>query len=84
MKNSLFEARKNLIGWIESLDDAEVLQKLIDIKNSASLEKCATNINSEKVEEQDFDQQFAAGMTPDELLENIASHIESIDSEENI
>ena len=29
-----------------------------------------------------FDEQFAAGMSSDELMENIAAHIESISSEE--
>ncbi|HPW88308.1 MAG TPA: hypothetical protein PKZ31_04315, partial [Kaistella chaponensis] len=39
--------------------------------------------NSEIPVENNFDEQFAAGMSSDELMENIASHIESINSEKS-
>ena len=78
----MLEKKKELIEWIDNLDDLEVLQKVLDLKNSTETSSLISDINSEKIIENDFDEQFAAGMSADELLENIAAHMESIATEE--
>ncbi|MGA9212576.1 hypothetical protein [Kaistella sp.] len=72
----MIEVKNELIEWIKNLDDLERLQKLIDIKNCHALASLVSDIKSETIVKTYFDEQFAAGMTSDELMENIAAHIE--------
>ncbi len=81
MEKSVIDLKNELIEWIESTYDSERLQQMLEIKNCAGSSSLIANINSETVIQEDFDQQFAAGMTSDELLENIAAHIKTINSE---
>lgn len=77
----MIDVKNELIEWIENTFDEEILQKLLDLKTDIESSSLISDINSESVIEEDFDQQFAAGMTSNELMENIAAHIESMDSE---
>lgn len=81
MENSMIEIKNEIIEWIENTFNEGILQKMVDLKNETS--SLISDINSEKTVENNFDEQFAAGMTSDELMENIAAHIESIASEES-
>jgi hypothetical protein len=83
MENSMREIKNELIDWIENTVDVEVLQKISNLKNQNDSSSLILNINSETLLKEDFDEQFAAGMSADELMENIAAHIESIASEES-
>ena len=79
----MIEIKNELIDWIENTFDPLILQKVTDLKNKIESSSLIADINSEIPVEANFDEQFAAGMSSDELMENIASHIESIDSEKS-
>ena len=81
MEKSMIEIKNELIDWIENTFDRELLQKILELKNENS--SLISDINSEEILENNFDEQFAAGMTSDELLENVAAHRESIAEQEN-
>ena len=83
MENSVIEIKNELIEWIQNIFDPEMLQKIMDLKNKVESSSLMAEINSEIPVENNFDEQFAAGMSSDELMENIASHIESINSEKS-
>ena len=83
MENSMIEIKNELIEWIQNIFDPEMLQKVMDLKNTIESSSLIAEINSEIPVENNFDEQFAAGMSSDELMENIASHIESINSEKS-
>ena len=83
MENSLIQIKNELIEWIENTYDVEILQKIAALKNDMEQSSLLTYINSEKIVENNFDEQFAAGMTSDELMENIAAHLETMDSEDS-
>ena len=83
MENSVIEIKNELIEWIQNIFDPEMLQKIMDLKNKVESSSVIAEINSEIPVENNFDEQFAAGMSSDELMENIASHIESINSEKS-
>lgn len=83
MENSMMEKKKELIEWIYDLDDLAMVQKILNLKNNVKSSSLISDINSEPILKNDFDEQFAAGMTSEELLENIATHLKSIDSEES-
>ena len=83
MENSLIQIKNELIEWIENTYDVEILQKIAAIKNDMEQSSLISAINSEKIVENNFDEQFAAGMTSDELMENIAAHLETMDSEDS-
>ena len=79
----MIEMKNELVEWIENIEDLETLQMILDLKNANESSSLIENINSETPLKNDFDEQFAAGMSSDELMENIASHIESINSEKS-
>ena len=79
----MIDIKNELIDWIENSFDLEILQKILDMKNGMEPTSLIADINSENVIEDNFDQQFAAGMTSDELMENIAAHLETIVPEES-
>jgi len=83
MENSVIGLKNELIEWIQNIFDPEILQKVMDLKNKIESSSLIAEINSEIPVENNFDEQFAAGMSSDELMENIASHIESINSEKS-
>ena len=83
MENSVIEIKNELIEWIQNIFDPEMLQKVMDLKNTIESSSLIAEINSEIPVENNFNEQFAAGMSSDELMENIASHIESINSEKS-
>lgn len=78
MNNSIVETKNELTKWIENLDDFNILQEVLKLKNDNISSILMADINSESTVVNDFDEQFAAGMTSDELMENIAAHLESI------
>ena len=83
MENSVIEIKNELIEWIQNIFDPEMLQKVMDLKNKIESSSLIAEINSEIPVENNFNEQFVAGMSSDELMENIASHIESINSEKS-
>ena len=83
MENSVIEIKNELIEWIQNIFDPEILQNVMNLKNEIESSSLIAEINSEIPVENNFDEQFAAGMSSDELMENIASHIESINSEKS-
>ena len=83
MENSVIEIKNELIEWIQNIFDPEILQNVMNLKNEIESSSLIAEINSEIPVENNFNEQFAAGMSSDELMENIASHIESINSEKS-
>ena len=83
MENSILENKNDLIEWIKNLDDLAVLQKILDLRNNVESLPLISHINSEPILKNDCDEQFAAGMTSDELLENIAAHMETMAAEQS-
>ncbi len=77
----MIEIKNHLIDWIENTFDLEILQKIMNLKNGTESSSLIQDINSEKTVENNFDEQFAAGMNSDELMENIAAHMETMASE---
>lgn len=74
----MIQVKNDLIEWIENVFEPEILQKIVELKNTIESRSLISDINTQKVLENNFDEQFAAGMTSDELLENVAAHIEAI------
>ena len=79
----MIEIKNELIEWIQNIFDPEILQNVMNLKNEIESSSLIAEINSEIPVENNFNEQFAAGMSSDELMENIASHIESINSEKS-
>lgn len=78
MEQSMIDMKNELIEWIENSFDSATLQKVLDLKRGAYTSSFTSDTNSENVIDDHFDQQFAAGMTSTELVENIAEHLGNI------
>lgn len=77
----MIEVKNVLIEWIENTYEEEILQKMLDLKNLSETDSIVSD-EGEKLNN-NFDEQFAAGMTSDELVENIAVHLGTMASEES-
>ena len=82
MENPILELKRELIQWVNLLDDLDVLSDLKEMKDKDQFIPLLPNSSMDDSVKTDFDEQFAAGMSSDELLENIASHLETMASEE--
>ena len=82
MENSFVENKKELVAWIEKLEDMSILQKLLEFKNR-NLSPGYISEDQYEDPEVDFDQQFGAGMTSEELLENICAHLKVLPSQDD-
>lgn len=78
MENSILSKKEEIQRWVGNLNDSDVIQQLLDIKYKNEEALPIFNSSDEKIHNVDFDQQFAAGMTSEELLENVFAHIETI------
>ncbi|WP_417431167.1 hypothetical protein [Halpernia sp.] len=76
MKIPILKTKTDLIKWISNLEDLKVLSELIELKEK----NISVNFVAEaKANSKDnFDQQFAAAMTSEELFENITAHLENL------
>ncbi|MEC5156806.1 hypothetical protein [Chryseobacterium sp. MP_3.2] len=83
MENPILDLKKELIQWVNLLDDLDVLSNLKELKDKDRSIPLLLRSSAENSVKTDFDEQFAAGMTGDELLENIAAHMETMASEEH-
>lgn len=81
MENSFKNIKKELLVWIENSTDFETLSRLLEIKNSTAKTPDFSEEDDLNLKI-DYDEQFAAGMSPDELLENIAAHLETLPEKE--
>ena len=78
MEKGILEAKKEIIEWVGNLEDLGVIQQLLDLKIQKNLPSQAFESPAEDAFGSDFDQQFAAGMTSEELLENVSTHIKNL------
>ena len=78
MENPILKAKNDLMKWISNLDDLDVLSELMEFKEKNIDADCVEESRAEYAIADDFDKQFAAGMTSDELLENVFAHIDTL------
>lgn len=78
MENPIIEAKKELIEWISHLDDLEILQELLDLKNKDESIPLVSEPHTEYAVKDDFDERFAKGLTSKELLTDVFAHIDSL------
>ena len=82
MENLNIAIKNELIDWIRNLDDSEALKKLLIYKNQTTTLLTETDSPSTEWLTGACDQQFAAGMTSEELLENICAHLKTLPVED--
>ena len=76
MENPILEAKKEIIEWVNNLDDLETIQELLDLKNENNSNSQIFEPSKEYSLKDDFDERFAKGITGNELLERLFAHIE--------
>lgn len=66
MENPILEYKKELIHWVNNLDDLDVLSQLIELKNKDESIPLVSESISEYAMKDDFDERFAKGLTMEE------------------
>ena len=78
MENPIIEAKKEIINWVGNLDDLEVIQQLLDLKNENIASHQVFEPEAEYAVKDDFDERFAKGITGKELLDSVFAHIDTL------
>nr|WP_314491587.1 hypothetical protein [uncultured Chryseobacterium sp.] len=76
MENPIAEAKRELIEWIQGINNFEEIQELLDLKNSQNV--VVAESYPEYAVKNDFDERFSKGMSGEELMTRIYKHIESL------
>lgn len=78
MENTILTYKKELIEWIKTLDDLEVLSRLIELKeNDISVSKvCEPQM--EYAVKDDFEERFANGIPHKEMKRRTLEYIENL------
>lgn len=78
MENPILQSKRELIQWINRLDDLEVIVELLELKEKNATADMLAESQSEYAVKDDFDERFAKGLTGEELMTRVYSHIESL------
>lgn len=78
MENPILEAKKELMQWIKDLDELDVIAELLELKEKRANANVLAEPQTEYAVFDDFEERFAKGMTGEELLQKVYTHIESL------
>ena len=78
MENPILKAKKDLMKWISNLDDLEILSELMEFKEKNIDADCVEESRAEYAIADDFDEQFAKGITHDEMRRKTREFISSL------
>jgi hypothetical protein len=62
MKNTITEAKIEIIEWVKNHDELETIQELLDLKNKIESIPLVSEPQAEYALKDDFDERFARGM----------------------
>ncbi len=78
MENPVLDLKREIISWVNNLDDLDLLSELIEMKSRDISIPLISESQSEYVVKDDFDERFAKGMTSKELLKEVYAHIDTL------
>ena len=78
MENPIFEIKKELIEWIKNLDELEMMEELLDLKNSENSVSIVSDLKKEYGVKDDFDERFAKGISATEMRGRTMEHINNL------
>lgn len=78
MENPILQSKKELIHWMNTLDDLEVIAELLDLKEKRATAETFSEPQTEYLVKDDFDERFAKGMSGEELMKRVYAHIETL------
>jgi hypothetical protein len=62
MKNTITEAKIEIIEWVKNHDELETIQELLDLKNKIESIPLVSEPQAEYALKDDFDERFSRGM----------------------
>ncbi|MGC4129910.1 MAG: hypothetical protein QM564_10275 [Bergeyella sp.] len=78
MGNPILAYKKELIEWIKNLDDLQVLSDLVEMKEGKFSVSKVSEPQAEYAVKDDFDVQFAKGLTLEESRKRTKEFIRSL------
>lgn len=76
MDGNIERHKKEIIHWIDSLEDESIIRKLLDLK-----EKTSHSVNESKAEyliKDDFEERWAKGISHDEMKRRTLEYISNL------
>lgn len=62
MENPILQSKRELIHWINTLDDIEVIEELLELKEKRAIAETFSEPQTEYLVKDDFDERFAKGL----------------------
>lgn len=62
MENPILQSKRELIHWINTLDDIEVIEELLELKEKRATAETFSEPQTEYLVKDDFDERFAKGL----------------------
>lgn len=62
MENPILQSKRELIHWINTLDDIEVIEELLELKEKRATAETFSEPHTEYLVKDDFDERFAKGL----------------------
>ncbi|QOW09626.1 hypothetical protein Q73A0000_04215 [Kaistella flava (ex Peng et al. 2021)] len=78
MENPILDLKKEIIIWVNNLDDLDILSELIELKSKDKSIPLISEARSEYAVKDDFDERFAKGMSSTESRKRTKAFIESL------
>lgn len=78
MENPILQSKRELIHWINRLDDLEVIAELLELKEKNATADILAESQAEYAVKDDFDERFARGLTSSESRKRTKEFIERL------
>ncbi|MGS0748356.1 hypothetical protein [Halpernia sp. GG3] len=62
MENPILDAKNEIMKWVGNLDDLDIIQQLLELKNENNSPSQVFESSAEYAVKDDFDEKFAKGM----------------------
>ena len=78
MENPILDLKKEIIIWVNNLDDLDILSELIEVKSKDKSIPLISEDRSEYAVKDNFDERFEKGMSSTESRKRTKAFIESL------
>ena len=78
MNDKTLHSKNELLNWLLSLEDEEIILKLMEFKTETKYIFKVSEPQAEYAVKDDFDERFAMGISGDELLKRVFKHIDTL------
>lgn len=78
MNENAEQLKRQLIAWVNSIEDIDVIQKLLDLKARCAVSDSVNESKAEYLIKDDFEERWAKGISHDEMKRRTLEYISNL------